>query len=271
MIRPFATKFMELGIDIHKQPTFVTLARITVSSTQLDAYKKAMLDPPAMLKIILNNERNGMRDQTVLLRQVYAKILVLEKSVQPLSRFSLNKEEETNTGNNGVLQVLNNTIASYARKDFMNIDDNTMANMMDTNAIIIIDIQSFGDDILKLFFESILKKAVMRLRVGTPSPMSIFIDETNRVLSPSIDLHSDVLREARVELVVAIQNEEQMIEKFSETTWRAIRGNILHKYHVDSEHRISYNDNRKVLPRPMIINESKWYQLKELSNLTRGT
>ena len=39
-------------------------------------------------------------------------------------------------------------------------------------------------------------------------PVSIFIDEAQRVLNPSTDLHADVLREARVELILAFQNED---------------------------------------------------------------
>jgi hypothetical protein len=148
---------------------------------------------------------------------------------------------------------LDNTIASYAKKDYINIDEYTIADLMNKNAIIIIDTQSFGDDIMKLFLESILKKAVMRLRTGTTSAMSVFIDEANRVLFPSIDLHSDVLREAEVELIIAIQNEEQMISKFSQVEWDSIKGNIKHKYIIDLDHRISYNNKESMTTEPLLL------------------
>ena len=128
---------------------------------------------------------------------------------------------------------------------------------MASNAIIIIDTQSFGDDIMKLFLESILKKAVMRLRTGTESPMSVFIDEANRVLFPSIDLHSDVLREAKVELIIAIQNEEQMVSKFSQTEWDAIKNNIKHQYFIDIQHRITYNESDFIFTDPLLLKEDR--------------
>lgn len=118
---------------------------------------------------------------------------------------------------------------------------------MDNNAIIIVDTQSFSDDVLKLFFESLLKKAVKRLRTGTNKPMSVFIDEANRVLHASMDIHADVLREASVELILAIQNEEQMINKFSLTVWESIKHNIKHQYFIDLEHRISYRGNDELM------------------------
>jgi hypothetical protein len=77
--------------------------------------------------------------------------------------------------------------------------------------------------------------------------MSVFIDEANRVLRPSMDLHNDVLREALVELILAIQNEEQMINKFSLTVWDSIKQNIKHQYFIDLEHRISYRDDNTLM------------------------
>jgi len=149
------------------------------------------------------------------------------------------------------LQHLDNTIASYAKKDYVNINEYTIAELMQKNAIIIVDTQSFADDIMKIFLESILKKAVMRLRTNNTTPLSVFIDEANRVLSPSIDLHSDVLREASVELILAIQNEEQMINKFSQTVWDSVKLNIKHQYAIDIQHKISYNDGDFMLVEPM--------------------
>ena len=110
---------------------------------------------------------------------------------------------------------------------------------------------------MKLFLESILKKAVMRLRLGTESAMSVFIDEANRVLFPSIDLHSDVLREAKVELVIAIQNEEQMVSKFSQVEWIAIKNNIKHQYYIDIQHRITYNQSDYFFTKPLVLNNER--------------
>lgn len=217
-----------------------------------------MSNVPHELERILDDDYKHGNDEIKNRRQILAKVLSLKKSIQAASRFIVSEDKsDTNTGNNAVLQTLDNTISSYAKKNYINIDEYTISNLMDSNAIIIIDTQSFGDDIMKLFLESILKKAVMRLRTGTESSMSVFIDEANRVLFPSIDLHNDVLREAKVELVIAIQNEEQMVSKFSQTEWDAIKNNIKHQYFIDIQHRITYNESAFIFTEPLLLKKDR--------------
>ncbi len=248
----------EIGIDIYEKPSFQTLSSIVASPKTLVKYKDAIADIPSELERVLSMDYKYGEEEVENRRQVLAKILSLKKSIQASARFTLSEDKsDTNTGNNAVLQILDNTIASYAKKDYINVDEYTIAGLMDSNAIIVIDTQSFGEDIMKLFLESILKKAVMRLRTGTEKPMSVFIDEANRVLFPSIDLHSDVLREAKVELVVAIQNQEQMVSKFSQIVWDSIKGNIKHQYFIDIKHRLSYNSSDYRHIEPLFIEEEK--------------
>jgi len=236
-------EFRSIGIDFDTKLSFQTISQIVSSPKALKKFKEVMGMFPQILKDTLHLDSEEGADEVQNKQQVYAKLLSLEKDMKAASRFILSEDKsDTNSGNNGVLQVLDNAIASYAKKDYMNIDECTISGLIDNNAIIIVDTQSFGDDILKIFFESMLKKAVMRLRTGTNTAMSIFIDEANRVLSPTLDLHSDILREASVELIIAIQNEEQMIAKFDSTRWASIRRNIKHQYLLDVDHNIRYND-----------------------------
>ena len=247
--------FEKIGIDIYAEPSFKNLSSIIASPKSLTTYIKIMKIIPSVLEEILTTDYAEGVGEIPHRRPTHAKILSLKNSVTSISRFTLSdRVSEVNSGNNAVLQTLDNSIASYAKKEYMNTKEYTISSLMDKNAIIVIDTQSFGDDMMKLFLESILKKSVMRLRLGTESAMSIFIDEANRVLFPSIDLHSDVLREAKVELVIAIQNEEQMISKFSQTVWDSIKGNIKHQYRIDIEHHISYNNMQKMHTEPLLLN-----------------
>ena len=269
----------EFGIDIHQKPSFQTLALIISSPKHLSSYKNIISKIPLMIEPMLKFDYRYTDRKTSKIRQLYAKILSLQKSIDAAERFTVSEyKSEMNSGNNAVLQTLDNTISSYAKKDYINIDEYTVTNLMDSNAIIIIDTQSFANDIMKVFLESILKKAVMRLRTGTHKPMSVFIDEANRVLFPSIDLHNDVLREAAVELILAIQNEEQMVNKFSKVGWDSIKGNIKHRYVIDLDHRIRYNDGelmtvKPLLPEPALLKDADhaYYALeKNKTNLQKN-
>jgi len=249
-------KLEKFGIDIFEKPSFQTVASILSSPKQFLSYRKALQEIPDDLKRVLKRDDLPGNHRVHNKKDLLARILTFETSILSLDRFNLSEEGETASGNNGVFQVLNNSIASYAKKDYINIDEYTIPALMDKNAIIIIDTQSFGEDILKLLLESILKKSVMRLRTGTEREMSVFIDEANRVLYPSIDLHSDVLREAKVELVIAIQNQAQMINKFGETVWESVQSNIKHRYLIDINHEMYYND-RHTTSAPLLMEHSR--------------
>jgi len=246
----------DYGIDIYEKPSFQTISKIISTPKKMLQFKELVSTIPNDIEGMLHD--NDMYEQADMpkLRLIFGKILTLQKNLESSDRFTLSQDKsDTNSGNNAVLQHLDNTIASYAKKDYVNTNEYTIAGLMQKNAIIIVDTQSFGDDVMKIFLESMLKKAVMRLRTGSTSAMSVFIDEANRVLFPSIDLHSDVLREAKVELVLAIQNEEQMISKFSKTVWDSIKLNIKHQYTIDIEHRISYNDGEFMFTKPMQLED----------------
>ena len=248
----------EFGIDIYIKPSFQTISHIVSLPKKLSQYKKILSNLPPEIEGLLQDDFESEKPEIRNRRQILAKILSLKMSIQASSRFTLSEDKsDVNSGNNAVLQHLDNTLASYAKKDYINIDEYTISGLMDSNAIIIIDTQSFGDDIMKLLLESILKKAIMRLRTSTHKPMSVFIDEANRVLFPSIDLHNDVLREASVELIMAIQNEEQMINKFSRTVWDSIKNNIKHQYFIDLQHKITYSANNSdfIFTEPMCIDD----------------
>jgi hypothetical protein len=257
----FLNDLKDFGIDIEKEPSFQTLSFIIANPHRLLKYKEIVVKIPDTIANMLKSKKLTYEGyELIFRRQLLGKILSLKKTIKATDRFTLSEDKsDTNTGNNAVLQTLDNTIASYAKKDYINIGEYTMSGLMENNAIIIIDTQSFGEDIMKLFLESLLKKAVMRLRVGTESAMSVFIDEANRVLFPSIDLHSDVLREAKVELVIAIQNEDQMVAKFTETVWHSIRGNIKHQYIIDMQHQLFYNDNVGVKTEPLLLSDNQLY------------
>ncbi len=246
----------EYGIDMYEKPSFQTLSKIIATPKKLLRFKEVVSTIPHNLEKIIQGKSEVSEKEVAQLRLVFAKILTLQKNIETSERFTLSQDKsDVNSGNNAVLQHLDNTIASYAKKDYVNTNEYTIASLMQKNAIIIVDTQSFGDDVMKIFLESILKKAVMRLRTGDTTPLSVFIDEANRVLSPSIDLHNDVLREASVELILAIQNEEQMINKFSQTVWDSIKRNIKHQYMIDLQHRISYNGREFVSTKPMHLEE----------------
>jgi len=243
-----------LGMAFDKAASFQTLAAWIASPEKVQTFQETIRrTADALEERIADIYRACPPEQG---RILHAAILGFQQSASNIDRFSLSIEDNNvNNGNNAVLQILDNTIATYARRDDMNRDGTTLSELLERRAILIVDTQSFGEGMLKAFFESLLRKAVGRLRTGTEEPLSVFIDEANRVLSPTFDTHIDVLREARVELIMAIQNVEQMIEKFSYTKWQMIEKNIKHHYTIGTDHRALYDHHRAFSPEPLLFGE----------------
>jgi len=186
-------------------------------------------------------------------KKVTIALLRLEKSIAPYKDYSIKTDADENSGNNGVLQILNNAVLSLANKDYINIADIDLLESLNNGAIVIIDIEGIESDIHGVLLESILSKLSTRIRNGKPLPVSVFVDEANRVLLGDMDIHNDTLRESNVELILAVQNEEQMIEKFGETKWESIRKNFKHNYWISQEHEVTYNDDESWKAEALLI------------------
>lgn len=65
-------------------------------------------------------------------------------------------------------------------------------------------------------------------------PISIFIDEVQRVVSANTDLPIDVFCEAKVDLFLATQNSALLKERLKEEKFNALMGNLTQKFYYRS-------------------------------------
>ena len=97
--------------------------------------------------------------------------------------------------------------------------------------VIIINVRVIPDGVLELMLENIFEKMIdlNLLSEEKRHPTSVFIDEAQRLINKNIPL--DVLRSSKVDVVMAVQSEIQLISKFqSEADWQQISANISQKY-----------------------------------------
>lgn len=210
-------------------------------------------------------EACSRREDEVLAKVVLA-LLRLEKAIAPYKGFTIDANSDEGTGNNGVLQVLNNAVLNLANKDYINTDDIELLDALNNRAIVIIDIEGIEAEIHGVMLDAILGKLSVRVRHGVALPVSVFVDEANRVLSGDMDIYNDVLREAKVELILAAQNEEQMIEKFGVIKWESLRKNFKHSYWIDQEHTVTYNDGRSWKAEALLIEPAQMLEAEYAFN-----
>jgi len=111
-----------------------------------------------------------------------------------------------NSGNNGVLQVLNNVLTSVATKDFLSKDEFDIVSTLNRGEIVIINVQNMTNDILTMINTSIYEQLTIRTSLGYSPPITIFIDECHRVLSKNSLPDVDVCRENNFEFIMATQD-----------------------------------------------------------------
>jgi hypothetical protein len=117
----------------------------------------------------------------------------------------------------------------------LNDDSFDVIEALNQNKIVIINTQEFSDSALSYFSNSLFKEFEKRTNQMANNSISVFIDEAQRVISNEYDLPLDVLREARVELFLAFQNEELMVEKLGLNKYKSLSKNITRKFQFKNE------------------------------------
>lgn len=112
--------------------------------------------------------------------------------------------------------------------------------------IVIINVRVIPDVILELMLEQIFEKLIdLNLQSDEEkNPISIFIDEAQRLINKDIPL--DVLRSSKVDVLMAVQSELQLVSKFkTREDWLQISVNIAQKFafrssYFGGEHLLSF-------------------------------
>ena len=245
-------------LTIEEAPSFESLSKVLATPGRLTHFFNSIEEVAAKIEkqmehiytMCLSNKKKRKVFQIQMV-----KLLKLQELIEKYRHFSIDTEEEGDAGgNNGVLQVLNNALTILANQPSMNYAEVELMALIKKNAIVIIDTQSVNIDMYGILLETLLKRLGSRIMYEIPNAVSIFVDEANRVLPAHIDLSNDVMRESRAELILAAQNEEQMLLKFGEVKWRSIVKNLKHQYRIDSKHRLHYHENRLKDTVPLLFN-----------------
>jgi hypothetical protein len=131
------------------------------------------------------------------------------------------------SGFNGLVFMIAASISSLIRNEYINEPDALdIADLLNQGKIVIINTESFPNSVLSIMLDKTLDYLAMRAKYHNPHPISIVIDEANRVLGRESDVRTDILRSSKVEIIMAIQNDEQMIRKMGNVYWEAMKQNF---------------------------------------------
>lgn len=152
---------------------------------------------------------------------------IVENELKSLEVFK-DALEETNrsTSFQTLILAMSTTFASVADNKAFNEDGIDLVDALNNGKIIVVNSQEISNVVLSAMSGSLLGELSKRVRQTNIKPISVFIDEAQRVLTSNTDLYADVLREAKVELFLAWQNHSLMIEAIGKTKFAALIQNL---------------------------------------------
>lgn len=203
----------------------------------LCASLKAMLSRAMNEKFALSTKRFAEFKQ--ISENAYEQFASAFKALEKLSKnfgklasyreLSLTKTDDY-AGNYGVIFSLNSAIYKLCDFDFFSLDSFDAVEALNKGKIIIVQTGLLSDDLANALNKSICMSLAKRAKLRDKTPVSIIIDEAYRVINKNSDLATDILREAKAEIIIAIQNESQLVNKLGEAKYKELKGNLTEQF-----------------------------------------
>ena len=235
--RSLNDKLVALNEQTEKKykPTLENIASFVSSAYALNRMFKNIKKEYEYLDKILKPEilENYHRKKN---RQTLAKFLTylddMHKRYKNIGEYhNIKNDGDENSGNNGVLQVLSNTLQNIANKKFFNDDKfDIVANLLD-GKIVIIDVSSFNTQMLNFLNLSIYNRLLLQAaQKQKRNDVSVFIDEAQKVLNQHSIPDVDVCRENRFEFILATQDITLLMQQIGIESTTVLLKNITSQY-----------------------------------------
>jgi len=222
-------------------------------------------------KILQDNDIYNKSDKLCMLYDGMVKKLESFKIYKNL------KDSNETSGKYGVIGVLSSILSPIANLEFLNSDELNLAEALNSSKIIIINVSTFSENIIAALNISIYNELSKRVSYNQTKPISIFIDEAQKVLNDKYIPDVDVCRENRFEYIFATQDESLLANKIGSYKMNEIKRNIatIYSFKTNDEmlaqtnalktfEYIDFKDNSKYCLNPTFIDKDK-LEMIELS------
>lgn len=184
-----------------------------------------------IVKDMMSEEGDADKGRAVCVDLVKARerlTQAIKETADSLENFG--KDSNENLTQN-VIGSLVSPLLSLAQNAFFNAGSFDVASALNEGKIVVINAEALSDAALESLNNVILRELSKRTRSVSVEPISVFIDEAQRVLSETTDLPIDVLREAKVDVFLSTQNSALLKHRLSEEKFDALMGNLTRKFY----------------------------------------
>lgn len=230
------------GFNSFQYPKSKTLYGLSLISKSLDDIKRFVKN----LDNFYNHILKEIKKEIITDSELISKNEIKEKYhelLYSLEQFKINIEVtennlnsfDTSSSNNTktlqtIILAMNTPLMNIANIKWLNDDQFDLVESLNNGNIIVFNTKAFSENILSSYCNAMFMELIKRTNMTDVKPISIFVDEAQRIMSRTIDLPIDVLREAKVDLFLAFQNEELMIQRLGENRYISLIKNMKNQY-----------------------------------------
>ncbi len=164
-------------------------------------------------------------DNSGLLNTILRKIKDLKDTLKSLENYEL-VDDGDDSGRNGVVSHLSSYIGNIANNDFLNYNDLDIINELRSGKIIIINVSDLTENSLNLINLGIYS-SLQRVNQKFLSPVSIIIDEAQKILHANYLPETDVCRESKFEYIFATQSDVLLKNKLTKNKYQELIQNVI--------------------------------------------
>ena len=221
------------------------------------------------LKFVLNFDMD--RNKNYLKYKTCIKILDNISELLSTLEFYNNSKIEDTGGRNAVLNHLSSILVDVAKKDFLNESQIDIVKELRSGKIVIVDVSTINENSLNIINLAIYTR-LQKILFKDSKPVTIFIDEAQKILNSDYLPQVDVCRESKFEYIFATQDEILLENKLGQNKFAELYINIITKYSFASNSNdivnnfefIDLSTNRKAFANPLFIDKNDLIKIEYL-------
>ena len=232
-------------VNAVKYPTVRNLCSLVEVCRTFESLKEFISNLPKLEKMIMKEiraslkrhfadegESKALQEKLFTLLTAHERLkIIIEENKNSLDSFGGDSNENLTQN---IMGSMTAPLLSLSQNSSFNTNSLDIVKALNEGKIIIINVESLSNSVVESLSNSVLYELSKRTKSIHINPISIFIDEVQRVVSEKSDIPIDVLREAKVDMFLATQNSALLKDKLEEEKFDALMGNLTRKFYYKS-------------------------------------
>ena len=181
------------------------------------------------LKLYLDQVVNEKKEVRLRLKDLLAS---KQNLIDIMGRFDLTKakNEERVINDFRNLSIMATVINELADDETVNANKNSISQYLNEGKIVVFNAINSSSQTLAMLLDSFIPSFIKRAGGKNLIPISLFLDETAKIAGKNSNFHEEILRQSKVELILAFQNESTLKKELGYDKYEALIGNMVDIY-----------------------------------------